>query len=188
MLCEKCGIREANIKYTEVYGGVKTEHNLCAQCAREMDPGAYSALFEGEFPLGKLLSGLLGLTENSASQPRAEEVVCPTCRMTYEEFISGSCFGCADCYHVFDPLLGERIKKLQENAAHTGKQPRMRPESRAKAAVSSCGELELTKEEQICQLERRLKAALQEENYEEAALCRDQIRSLKGEKRHDEMV
>ena len=31
MLCEKCGIREANIKYTEVFNGVKTEHNLCAQ-------------------------------------------------------------------------------------------------------------------------------------------------------------
>ena len=36
MLCEKCGIREANIKYTEVFNGVKTEHNLCAQCAKEM--------------------------------------------------------------------------------------------------------------------------------------------------------
>ena len=39
MLCEKCGIREANIKYTEVFNGVKTEHNLCAQCAKEMDTG-----------------------------------------------------------------------------------------------------------------------------------------------------
>ena len=55
MLCEKCGIREANIKYTEVFNGVKTEHNLCAQCAKEMDLGPYSALIEGEFPLGKLL-------------------------------------------------------------------------------------------------------------------------------------
>ena len=59
MLCEKCGIREANIKYTEVFNGVKTEHNLCAQCAKEMDLGPYSALIEGEFPLGKLLSSLL---------------------------------------------------------------------------------------------------------------------------------
>lgn len=71
MLCEKCGIREANIKYTEVFNGVKTEHNLCAQCAKEMDLGPYSALIEGEFPLGKLLSSLLGLTDASAKIGRA---------------------------------------------------------------------------------------------------------------------
>ena len=88
MLCEKCGIREANIKYTEVFNGVKTEHNLCAQCAKEMDLGPYSALIEGEFPLGKLLSSLLGLTDASASQAPKEDVVCPTCGTTYEEFIN----------------------------------------------------------------------------------------------------
>ncbi|MFQ8842038.1 MAG: excinuclease ABC subunit B [Clostridium fessum] len=112
MLCEKCGIREANIKYTEVFNGVKTEHNLCAQCAKEMDLGPYSALIEGEFPLGKLLSSLSGLTDASASQAPKEDVICPTCGTTYEEFIKNSRFGCADCYHVFDPLLGEKIKEI----------------------------------------------------------------------------
>ena len=171
MLCEKCGIREANIKYTEVFNGVKTEHNLCAQCAKEMDLGPYSALIEGEFPLGKLLSSLLGLTDASASQAPKEDVVCPTCGTTYEEFIKNSRFGCADCYHVFDPLLGEKIKKLQEAAEVTKK-----------------GELEFSPEEQIKQLKRRLEAALQEEDYETAAACRDKIHSLEGEMRHDEMV
>lgn len=33
MLCERCKIREANIQYTEVINGVKTEHNFCAQNA-----------------------------------------------------------------------------------------------------------------------------------------------------------
>ena len=59
MLCERCKIREANIKYTEVINGVKTEHNLCSQCAKEMDFGQYSAIFDGDFPLGRLLSCLL---------------------------------------------------------------------------------------------------------------------------------
>ena len=58
MLCERCKIREANIQYTEVINGVKTEHHFCAQCAKEMDFGPYAAIFDGEFPLGKLLSGL----------------------------------------------------------------------------------------------------------------------------------
>ena len=33
-----------------------------------------------------------------------------------------------------------------------------------------------------------LEAALQEEDYETAAACRDKIHSLEGEMRHDEMV
>ncbi len=50
MLCEKCKIREANIQYTEVINGVKTEHHFCAQSAKEMDFGHYSAIFEWRDP------------------------------------------------------------------------------------------------------------------------------------------
>ena len=77
MLCERCKIREANIKYTEVINGVKTEHNLCSQCAKELDFGQYSAVFDGEFPLGRLLSGLLGLEEASAEEENRQEIACP---------------------------------------------------------------------------------------------------------------
>lgn len=189
MLCEKCKIREANIKYTEIINGVKKEHNLCSQCAKEMDFGPYSALFEGEFPLSMLLSGLLGLSDTAEKQQKAEEVVCPTCGTSYEEFIKNSRFGCADCYHIFDVLIGEKIKKLQDNAAHTGKQPKMRAKGKPEAEVNREGELQFTKEEQIRQLERRLKAALAEEDYETAAVCRDQIRARKeGTGVYDEMV
>ena len=63
MLCEKCKAREATIQYTEVVNGVRTEHNFCAQCASEMDLGQ-------DFPLGRLLSGLLGL---GAGSPKEEK-------------------------------------------------------------------------------------------------------------------
>ena len=52
MLCERCKIREANIQYTEIVNGVRKEHNFCAQCARELDFGPYSAIFDSDFPLG----------------------------------------------------------------------------------------------------------------------------------------
>ena len=51
MLCERCKIREANIQYTEVINGIKTEHHFCAHCAREMDFGPYAAIFDSDFPL-----------------------------------------------------------------------------------------------------------------------------------------
>ncbi len=180
MMCDKCGIREANIRYTEVFNGVKTEHNLCAQCAKEMDLAPCSAWFEGDFPIEKLLSSLLGLADSSVNLTSEADVVCPTCGTTYEEFIKNSRFGCADCYHVFDPLLGEKIKKLQDNSTHTGKHPKIRPQTHKTTKVSENGELEFSVEEQLNQLKRRLESALLEEDYETAAACRDKIRSLKG--------
>ena len=123
MLCEQCRKREATVKYVEVAGGVKTEHNLCAQCAGKLDLGQYSALFEGEFPLGKLLSGLLGIPDAAQDESRFAGVVCPVCGTTYEDFVKNSRFGCGDCYSVFDPLIGENIRHLQGSERHVGNGP-----------------------------------------------------------------
>ena len=100
MLCEKCRIREANVRFMEIINGVKNEHNLCAQCAAEMNFGPYTTLLEGEFNLGKLLSGLMGLPAAAEADKSLTEVVCPTCGTTYQEFVDHSRFGCADCYHA----------------------------------------------------------------------------------------
>lgn len=202
MLCERCKIREANIQYTEVINGVKTEHNLCAQCARELDFGPYSAIFDGDFPLGKLLSGLLGIGEEH-KEDKMHQVVCPTCKTSYEEFVKNSRFGCPDCYGVFDLLISDNIKQLQGSDSHTGKRPRYRagedgtqePVVRADGsgaaaadakAASPEGEqghvpekAEQDVEEQIRVLKARLQDALAREEYETAALCRDKIKELK---------
>ena len=62
MLCERCKIREANIKYTEIINGVKTGAQPLFPMRQRAGPmGQYTALLDGEFPLGKLLSGLLGI-------------------------------------------------------------------------------------------------------------------------------
>ena len=123
MLCERCKIREANIQYTEVINGVKTEHHFCTQCAKEMDFGPYAAIFDSEFPLGKLLSGLLGVGEEQ-EEKKAHQVICPACKTSYEEFIKNSRFGCPECYGVFDLLIAENIKQLQGSDTHKGKQPK----------------------------------------------------------------
>lgn len=177
MLCERCGQREANIKYTEVVNGVRREHNLCMHCAKELDLGGpYAAIFEGEFPLGQLLSGLLGIrVDEEENEEKPSGVFCPSCHTTYEEFIKNSRFGCPDCYHVFDLLMSENIKTLQGNVTHTGKKPRFWED----------GELEEKREEepglkeQLEVLSSRLKEAIEEEEYEAAARYRDEIRELK---------
>lgn len=36
MLCQKCQKRQANFHYTQVVNNVKTQFNLCSECANEM--------------------------------------------------------------------------------------------------------------------------------------------------------
>ncbi len=194
MLCERCKIREANIQYTEVIGGVKTEHNFCAQCAKELDFGPYSAIFDSEFPLGKLLSGLLGVMSDEEEQ-KAPQIVCPTCKTSYEEFIKNSRFGCPDCYGIFDLLIAENIKQLQGSDTHKGKRPanrrKIEPMSFQRKRVPEDGEDPVRQAtepvvdpaEQIRILDARLKEALVQEEYEIAAQCRDEIRRLREEQK-----
>lgn len=180
MLCERCKIREANIQYTEVINGVKTEHNFCAQCAKELDFGHYSAIFDGDFPLGKLLSGLLGAEAPVQRSDKRNQIVCPTCGTSYEEFVKNSCFGCADCYGVFDVLIHDNIKRLQGSECHKGKKPIYQTEGNSRhGSEGKTVVQEETAEDEIRILNIKLKDAIKEEQYEEAALCRDRIKALK---------
>ena len=169
MLCERCKAREATIQYTEVVNGVRTEHNFCAQCASEMDLGQ-------DFPLGRLLSGLLGLGAGNPREENYSQVVCPTCGTSYEEFVKTS------RYEVFDLLISDKIKQLQGSDCHRGKKAKnaQTPEAE-ETAQSISGEEDRTAsvEEQIARLYACQQAAVKREDYDEAARCRDEIRKLK---------
>ena len=204
MLCERCGQREANVRYTEIVNGEVTEHNLCMECARTMDFGGHkyaAALFDGESQLGRLLSGLLGFAMDPAQEEAGADsrnVVCPVCHTSYADFVKESRFGCADCYEMFKLLMGDHIKTLQGSDTHSGKCP-MKCMSRINPAgdriasdrgegvpENSSGTQIISAEEQIATLEAHLKEALREEEYEAAARYRDAIRALKAEVAADE--
>lgn len=192
MLCERCKIREANIKYTEIINGVKAEHSLCSHCAKEMDFGQYAAILDGEFPLGKLLSGLLGLEDDQEETDVRSKVVCPTCGTSFDDFVENSRFGCPDCYSVFDLFISDKMKQLQGSEHHKGKHPRFRStfEKEHSSREGENGALALQKAgdtksvaatKQIRELETLLRDAVKKEEYELAAHCRDQLRELKKE-------
>ena len=189
MLCERCKAREANIHYTEVVNGVATEHNLCSQCAKEMDLGAYAGIagiLDSEMPIGKLLSQLLGLSGvTEANLPEeVENLVCPTCQTSYGDFVKNSQFGCPDCYHMFDLLIGDKLKQLHGSDSHKGKTPTGQTaagsseESVQETTASSLFDKPLTGEERISLLRSKLQEAIGEEDYEAAAGYRDEIRAL----------
>ncbi len=182
MLCEKCKIREANIQYIENVNGVQSEHYYCLNCAREIDFNG--SRFEGEFPLAKLLSGLLRQNSGEQHPEECAQITCPRCGTSLEEFITNSRFGCPDCYEVFDLLIGENIKSLQGSETHKGKHPKY-PSGRVPTELSR----ELTEEaeeepesggtqDELLRLRRLLKEAVAAEEFEDAARYRDEIRRL----------
>ena len=204
MLCEICGENEATFHYSEVVNGNKTEHHLCSECAAKTDISYYKNLLDGEGRLGQLLSGLLGMPIGGEQDDPKTHVVCPGCHLSYGEFIKNSAFGCAECYNVFGPLLDESIKKIQGSVNHQGKKPyrlmksmrstnaeNMSENEASVIAEAGDGIADSTKQEkkptraslehEIDVADKRLKQAVLEEDFEEAARLRDHIKDLRGQ-------
>ncbi|MFI5335107.1 MAG: UvrB/UvrC motif-containing protein [Chlamydiales bacterium] len=111
---------------------------------------------------------------------------CGNCLTTLESVKTGNPLGCFECYTVFSDLLVSqliesdslpaRMKKSlsikRSQALHLGKSP----EKTVTIAASS----------RILALNEALNEALKRENYEEAALLRDQIKALTEKPKQDD--
>lgn len=204
MLCEICGENEATFHYSEVVNGNKTEHHLCSECAAKTDISYYTNLLDGDGRLGQLLSGLLGMPVGGGQDDPKTHVVCPGCHLSYGEFIKNSAFGCAECYNVFGPLLDDSIKKIQGSVNHQGKKPyrlmksmrSMNAQVQDNASDMMNGEIpgvggnaeKIEKKptraalsHEIDVMDKRLKQAVLEEDFEEAARLRDRIKDLRSQ-------
>lgn len=198
MLCEICGENEATFHYSEVVNGNKTEHHLCSECAAKTDISYYTNLLDGDGRLGQLLSGLLGMPIGGEQDDPKTHVVCPGCHLSYGEFIKNSAFGCAECYNVFGPLLDDSIKKIQGSVNHQGKKPyRLMKSMRSMNAQIDDNDAAMDKNvagtdrekkptraaisHEIDVMDKRLKQAVLEEDFEEAARLRDHIKDLKSQ-------
>lgn len=185
MLCENCNENEATIHYTEVINGIKSEHHICGECASKMDLGGYSTMFGDGLPFARLLTGLFaaGRSFGTEENPMAH-IICPQCKMNYEEFTKVGKFGCAECYSVFGPLIDDSIKKIQGSSEHRGKRYSNDEESDLRDITQQ--EKALGADEEIKLLQAKLKTAIAIEDYEKAASLRDRIKSIKAENSQSE--
>lgn len=157
MLCQKCHKNNATIKIVKNINGNVTEQYLCQECANGEEIGFYD--FTKDNPFNSLF--------NIFSPSTPADFSCKTCGTSYAEFERTGKFGCADCYLKFEGNLDSIFKNIHGNNAHTGKLPKR------------CGgELKLKKQKES--LKSLLQKAILEENYEEAARLRDEIRGMEG--------
>ncbi len=169
MLCQECRRNEANIHIVKQVGGKQTELNICEACARKMDELDFT--FEPQFSLHKLFATMLNQSlRDNREAASAAGIQCPSCGLTFAQFSQVGRLGCSDCFKAFDKRLKPLLRRIHTGCAHNGKMP-VKVQSRVKAI------------RQIDQLKEDLQAKIQHEEFEDAAVLRDQIRALELEMR-----
>ena len=158
MKCDLCNEREATVHLTEMIDDQSRELHLCEPCAREKAPKGLQG-----FGLAELLAGLADLGSKMGEETKAK-LVCPRCKMTYEDFRKTGRLGCGQCYETFHRALAPLLKRIHGSGEHVGKEPA--------AGKIPAEELSLLKEQ--------LKKSVAEEAFEEAARLRDRIRKLEA--------
>ena len=159
MLCCICKQKEATVHLTQIASEKVQKVDLCEDCAKEKgvnDPTGFS--------LADLLLGL-GSAQELTQPGGGTELVCPRCGFTQADFKKTGRLGCADCYATFADGLGGLLKSMHKGTRHVGKSP---------AALRQTREVS----ERLTGLQRQLAKAVQDENFEQAALLRDQIKEL----------
>ena len=165
-ICDQCRQKPATVHYMETKNGVKSEVYLCPECAAKYGIGTAGGFF------GEDLFGSFPLFAAAQSHPKEEDGVCPQCKTDLSRIRRDGAFGCPACYDAFagkidmTPFVGEGYRGGRLFAGSPV------PEAKAEEPV---------KEDPVAALKAKLKEALAKENYEEAAVLRDQIRAREGQ-------
>lgn len=157
MLCCICKEREANVHYTQIEGGKMQKVDLCEECAKAKgvsDPAGFS--------LADLLLGL-GASHEIEEAAGGAEIKCARCGFTQADFKKAGRLGCPECYKTFAEPLESLLKTMHKGTRHVGKVPESLRQSRDLS-------------DRLKQLQKRLARAIEQEDFEEAAILRDEIK------------
>jgi protein arginine kinase activator len=159
MLCCICKEREATVHYTKIDGDKVQKVDLCEECSKTKgvnDPVG--------FELADLLLGL-GASKEIEQASGGAELKCPRCGFTQADFKKAGRLGCSECYKTFAEGLEGLLKTMHKGTRHVGKVPEALRQTR-----------ELS--DRLKQLQKRLTKAVDEENFEQAAALRDEIKQM----------
>lgn len=167
MMCDECGQNPATIHIATIIGGKKKDENLCPQCWQKRNTQLLGGL-----AVGDLLSKLLGAKNKKENRESTEaqkeetpDIVCPGCGMTLREFQKSGKVGCADCYAAFGDKMKQTLKSIHGHSRHVGKVPEY--------LVA-----QVTTQRRMDDLRRQMEDAVAQEDFERAAVLRDEIKAL----------
>lgn len=159
-MCSVCKEKPATVFLTNISADEKAQKlDLCDDCAKAK--GVDNNLI---FPFADVIHGL-GASQEIEQAAGGTETRCPKCGFTQADFKKSGRLGCAVCYQTFSEGLAVLLKTMHKGTRHIGKAPEAQRESRDQA-------------ERVKALEKKLKRAVDSENFEQAAEIRDEIRQM----------
>lgn len=164
--CSQCK-KKSDVLYKEIEGDKITMTEMCADCPI----------------LLRKLHGSSPEQEGKDVEDKGAGLYCGHCHTPLEAIKMGNPIGCSQCYTIFEDILvseliaENKMPKQMENARrnqplHIGKTPD--------------NPVNIPSSNRLTTLNEALNEALQQENYEEAAWLRDQIKELMDRKNEPE--
>jgi len=156
--CQRCGKARATVHITDTTPH-KRELHLCEDCAEKE-----GVIIKNQHQTTNAM--LKEFIKQKTGIAATEDLSCANCGITFREFQSKGLLGCPKDYDVFRAILLPLVERAHGGATHhVGKLP---PEADGT----------VRKQAGLLRLRRELQEAIEQENYEQAARVRDQIRSL----------
>ncbi|NUQ10925.1 MAG: UvrB/UvrC motif-containing protein [Gemmatimonadaceae bacterium] len=161
MLCDVCRERDATVTLTHAVKGEVNVLHLCQRCAAER--GIETTVTT---PLKNMIADYLPQVQPSTALAPAESVRCAFCSMSLADFRETGRLGCASCYTTFESSLRALLRRVHGNARHVGRAYEAPPPDLLREATA------------IGELREQLRRAIAQEEFEQAARLRDQIKGL----------
>ncbi len=174
MLCDICKKNEAVLHIQEVSSEGKKVINLCNECAEKHSQNDPLLKLSG-LNFFDVIEDIKKIGENAVKQKKQSTLKCPKCGWSFKEMDENNgLLGCDKCYETFGCVVESALKYVHRSRIHTGKRPHN--------SKNDPPELRL---EKLRKLENELQNAVAAEEYERAAVLRDEIAVLKKKRKKE---
>jgi protein arginine kinase activator len=161
MQCSFCKEKLATVHLTQIVGDKMQKLDLCEDCAKAKgvnDPAG--------FAIADLMLGL-GASQEIEQAGGGVEKKCTRCGFSQADFKKSGRLGCPECYRTFAEGLAGLLKTMHKGTRHTGKVPNALRASRENS-------------DRLKVLQKKLNKAVEAEDFEQAAVLRDEIKQAGG--------
>ena len=176
MLCQKCHKKTASVFISSIINDQETRIYLCDDCVK--DYPLFNFNFQNPFSIKDVMDKFKIDEDPSIDQEKdsllpvdndskEEDVICPNCYSTYNEYKQTGKLGCSRCYEAFEEKLKPVLKNIYGHEEYIGKIPK-----KDNSHIYISKEIRILKED--------LNRAVEQEEYEKAADIRDKIKELEG--------
>ncbi len=161
MICNFCKKNDAMVSIEHAFDGVSKNIYLCKDCAKKIGLDAFSNNID--ISITNILDKEDSLKKNDGANLNA----CPSCGQSLNDVVLHHKISCTDCFSTFEKEILAILHNKKKDLKYTGKIPLSSNENFDKAVS-------------VIKLKQQLKNAVEHEEYELAAIFRDELKDLEN--------